>query len=307
MIEKADQKRLMIQYLFGELSAEERAEFEDSYLKDSNVFHELVDLENELVDRYVLGKLSGAEQEKFERAFLADPARRQTVEIARSLLTYSAAEEDVQSRKSPPVGEQRLQSGIFRVWGIQVAAAAVFLVMVGGILWLVLNNRRLEKELAAFQRDQATAAQDRQAKQALQQQVAGLQSDLRQRDGAIQQMAQLHDHDTVSFSLGQGLVRGSNEMATLVIPARASYVTLHVLIEQDSHPLYSLSFRTVEGSLVWRSDNLQGRSVNDGDKELVVTLPSRLFKKGDYVVRVSAGDEDPLHALSGYSFHVIKR
>jgi anti-sigma-K factor RskA len=307
MLDKADQKRLMVQYLFGELSADERAEFEDSYLKDGDIFQELVACENEMIDRYVLGEISGAEREKFERTFLNDPARRQMVETARSLLAYSAAEENVLSRPSLPVSEKGYRSGIFRVWGIQVAAAAVFLAMIGGILWLASSNRRLENELATLRREQATAAQDRQEKQALQQQVASLQSELQQRDSAIQQMAQLHDHDTVSFSLGPGLVRGSNEMARLVIPARASYVSLQVFIEHDSHPRYTLSLRTAEGGLVWRSDELPGRLVNGGNKEIVVTLPVRLLQNGDYVVRVSAGDEDPLHALAGYSFHVIRR
>src|SRR5581483_3849889 len=114
MLDKADQKRLMVQYLYGELPSEEAAEFEDSYLKDTAVFHELVALENEMVDRYVLGEIAGDEQEKFERAFLADPSRRQTVEIARSLLTYSAAEENVLSRMSPPVGKTDYRSSIFR-------------------------------------------------------------------------------------------------------------------------------------------------------------------------------------------------
>jgi hypothetical protein len=307
MIDKADQQPRMLQYLLGELPAGERAEFEAAYLADSDIFHDLVALENELIDRYVLGELSGAEQEKFKRAFLADPVRRQTVEIARSLLAYSATQENVLSRTSPPIEVKGYRSGILRVWGVQVAAAAVLLVMIGGMLWLVLNNRRLEKELATFQREQATVAQDRQAKQALQQQVTSLQTELQQRDRALQQMAQLYDHDTISFSLGPGLFRGSNEMARLVIPRRASYVSLHVFIERDSHPHYSLSLRTVEGGLVWWSDNLQGRPVNDGNKEIIVTLPGRLLRNGDYVVRVNVGDEDPLHALAGYSFHVIRR
>jgi hypothetical protein len=307
MLDKTNQKRLMVQYLYGELSAEERAQFEDSYLKDTGVFHELVALENEMVDRYVLGGISGAEQEKFERAFLADPARHQAVEIARSLLTYSAAEENVLSHMSTPVGKAGYRSTVFRIGGIQVAAVAVFLVMLGGILWLVSSNHRLAKQLAAFQSEQATADQDRQAKQALQQEVVSLQSELQQRDSAIQEMVQLHARDTVSFNLGPGLIRGSNEMPTLAIPARTSYVSLHVTIEHDLHLHYSLSVRTVEGDLVWRSDNLQGRFIDDANYEVISTLPSRLFHKGDYVVRVSAGNEDPLQALAGYSFHVIRR
>jgi hypothetical protein len=47
--------------------------------------------------------------------------------------------------------------------------------------------------------------------------------------------------------------------------------------------------------------------MNDGNKEIVVKLPSRLLRNGDYVVRVSVGHEDPLHVLAGYSFHVIRR
>lgn len=304
MTDKADQQARMLQYLLGALPSSERAELEAEYLTDTDLFHDLVALENELIDRYILGELSRAEQEKFEHAFLSDPARRQTVEIARSLLAYSAAGENVLSRTSPLVGESGHRSGIFRGWGVQVVGAAVFLVMTCGILWLVLNNHRLERELATLRQEHATATQ---ATQALQQQVASLLADLQQRDSAIRQMAQLHDHDTASFSLGPGLIRGGNEAARLVIPARVSYVSLRVVIEDDSHARYSLSLRTVEGGLVWRSDDLRGRPIHDGNKEIVVTLPRSLLQNGDYVVRVSAGADDPLHALAGYSFHVTRR
>src|SRR5713101_9244359 len=108
MIDKAEQHRLMTRYLFGEVSEEERAEFEDRYLKNSDVFQELIGLENEIIDRYVLGELSQPERERFERSFLTHPERRQTVEIARSLLAHSASAENVSSHvDSHSLGERR--------------------------------------------------------------------------------------------------------------------------------------------------------------------------------------------------------
>lgn len=298
MIDNAGQKRLMMQYLLGELSAGERTEFEDTYLKDSGVFQELVTAENELIDQYILGELSSADREKFERSFLSNPARRETVETARSLLAYSAAAEGA---ISPQVSELRPAKWYGR-WVAQATAAGVFLTMIGGILLLLVANRRLGNELARLEREKAAVLQDQQS---LRRQVEGLQAELQQRDATIQQMAQLMP-DVVPFTLGPGVPRGDGESQNLVVPARASYVLLHVLMEDDSHPRYVLSLRTAEGDLIWHKENIQAK-LSAGKKEISVTLPSHLLKNGDYVVKISKGNEDLQHTLAGYSFHVIKR
>lgn len=299
MLNKTDQKRRMVQYLFGELSADERAEFEDSYLKDSQVFQELVALENEMIDRYVLGELPQPERQRFEHSFTNNPARREMVETARSLLAYSAASENAMQPETP----ERATVPWHRTWGFQFAAAAVFLVMISSIFWLVLANRRLENELENLRREQAATAEDRLA---LKQQLDSLRAQLEQRDAAIQQMAQLQDHDTVSFNLGPGVSRGNGELPNFIVPAHVSSVSLHMILEHDSHSRYVLSVRTADGRLIWRKDNVEGKSTRGQNKEITVTLPSRLLKTGDYVVRISAGNEDPLHALAGYSFHVAR-
>src|SRR5579864_1164473 len=139
MLDKAGQKRRMVQYLFGELSADERAEFEDSYLKDSEVFQDLVEMENEMIDRYILGELPEAERERFERSFPSNPARRDMVETARSLLAYSAASENAMQPRTP----ERSAHPWYRGRGFQFAAATVLLGLIGGILWLAVTNHRL--------------------------------------------------------------------------------------------------------------------------------------------------------------------
>jgi hypothetical protein len=293
MFDKADQKRRMVQYLCGDLSPDERAEFEDSYLKDSEVFQEVVELENEMIDRYAMGELPEPERERFEHSFLSNPARREMVETARSLLAYSAASENAMQPQTP----EHTVMPWYRAWGIQFAAAAVLLVMMGGMFWVVSANRRLGNELEKLQREQATAAQD---KRMLQGQVDALRAELEQRGTAIQ-------HDIVSFTLGPGVSRGNGELPNLIVPAHVSAVSLHMIVEHDPHSHHSIFLRTADGRLIWRENAVQGRSIGGQNKELTVTLPSRLLQTGDYVVRVSTGNEDPLHTLAGYSFHVVRR
>ncbi|HEY5028613.1 MAG TPA: hypothetical protein VIK39_09415 [Candidatus Angelobacter sp.] len=307
MIGKAGQKRLMVQYLFGELSASERAEVEDSYLKDGDVFQELVSLENEIVDRYVLDKLSAPERQRFERSFLTNPARREMVQTAKSLLSYSAAAENAMLLSTPePRREWWRLSREFRIWGAQFGAAAAFLIVIAGMFWLLLINRRLADELENLQGKEAAAVQDRRA---LQEQVQSLRADLSQRDSAIRQIVQspAYDRNTISFTLGRGLSRGSSQMGNLVIPAHASSVSLHMIIGRDPHPHYNVSVTTPDGRSVWSRGNVKGQPTYDRNKEIAVALPSRLLQEGDYVVRVSAGNTDAGQDLAGYAFHVIRR
>src|SRR5260370_6274568 len=248
MIDKAEQHRLMTRYLFGEVSEEERAEFEDKYLKDSDVFQELIGLENEIIDRYVLGELPSPDRERFDRSFLTHPERRETVEIARSLLAHSASEENVSSHvDSHSRGERLGFTSKPAAWRMQVAAAAVFLLMTAGIFAMLIVNRRLGNEVARLRTEQAGTAQDREA---LQRQVEGLKTDLQKRDSAIQQLAELeNDRNMVSFTLGGELPRGDNEPTTLIIPAGVSSVSLHLTMASDPHSHLNLSLKTAGGNL----------------------------------------------------------
>src|SRR5260370_24083516 len=154
MIDKAEQHRLMTRYLFGEVSEEERAEFEDKYLKNSDVFQELIGLENEIIDRYVLGELSQPDRERFERSFLTHPERRQTVEIARCLLAHSASAENVSSHVDSHFRVERLGcTSKPAAWRMQVAAAAIFLFMTHGVFALLMANHMMGYEVARLRTD----------------------------------------------------------------------------------------------------------------------------------------------------------
>src|SRR5712691_5110233 len=276
MIDKAEQHRLMTRYLFGEVSEEERAEFEDQYLKNSDVFQELIGLENEIIDRYVLGELSQPDSERFERSFLTHPERRETVEIARSLLAHSASVENVSSLVDRHSGRAHLGfTSKPAAWRMQVAAAAIFLLMTAGIFALLMVNRRLGNEVARLRTEQA--GQPRQ--------MESLKADLQKHDSAIQQLAELqNDRNMVSFTLGGELPRGNDEPTKLIIPAGVSSVSLHLTMARDPHSHYNLSLKTAGGNLVWHGQNIQSRIIDGGSQEIALVLPAHLFHNGDYVI-----------------------
>src|SRR5437899_1308293 len=93
MINETEQKRFMVQYLLGEVSAEECARFEDQYQADDELFQQLAAVENDIIDAYVRGKLSGSEREQFERHFLTNPERAANIKLARSLMQYVSGPE----------------------------------------------------------------------------------------------------------------------------------------------------------------------------------------------------------------------
>src|SRR5215471_2476644 len=70
-----DNRRLMTEYLLGELSAEDRAKFEEQYAVNDDLFEELIAAENDLVDGYASGTLTDVERKHFEAHYLGTPRR----------------------------------------------------------------------------------------------------------------------------------------------------------------------------------------------------------------------------------------
>lgn len=77
----------MTRYLLGELSEQEQAALEEKYFRDPQVFNEVLRVESELVDAYARGQLSAEMRERFEQSYLKHPDRRQRVEFAKALTT----------------------------------------------------------------------------------------------------------------------------------------------------------------------------------------------------------------------------
>lgn len=91
-------------YLLGQLGGGVREEFEQRLLTDSDLFEELLAIEDELIDEHLAG-LRDDQVEMFEKHFLVTPERQQKLRFARALRKYATAhptEEPTQMAKPEP-------------------------------------------------------------------------------------------------------------------------------------------------------------------------------------------------------------
>ena len=291
----AELKNAMMRFLLGEMPAEERAAFEDQYIKDPDLFQQLVELENDLIDLYAMGALSRSERKRLEQSLLADPERQNRLPFARAMAGYSA-----QEKPTRPI--QSLFGSLPWLPALLPIAAVLLLVLLVGTGWLLLANHNLRTELETL-RDQQAAALKTTAD--LQQQVDALIRELAARDQST--------HDTssgqtlLSFALKADSLRGDGQTPRLVLPPAVSSLALHLIFSADSFSDYNVFLETANGSLVWHKTHAKGQPSAAGNKEIVVTFPTSLFKNGDYVARITAGSGSGAEDVAGYSFSIVRR
>ena len=61
-----EDRGLVKQYLLGELTDQERERFEVLMMSDTELFNEMLLVEEDLIEAYVHGRLSGNERQRFE-------------------------------------------------------------------------------------------------------------------------------------------------------------------------------------------------------------------------------------------------
>jgi len=305
MTEQLEPKSTMIRYLLGQMPEHERASFEEQYQKDSDLFFELSELENDLIDLCALGSLSESEQEQM-RSFLADPDRQKRLALAKIMVRYpdTGLERARLNVPEPPVQRSPWPShGRLALRAVAALAAAV---MIAGISWLFVADRNLRAELEALRNQQSKATT---REQTLQQQIDSLTHELAQRGKSAKNVEQtpLLAQNTVSLNLTSDVVRGDGAAPMLTIPPSANFVVFHVDFPGREPSSYDLSLETAEGTSVFRQEHLKGRSVDGLNTRIALKLRSRILNDGDYVLRVTTTVDQKSEDVAGYSFRVVRR
>jgi hypothetical protein len=142
-------------YLFAEIEPGEREGFEERLFQSDELFFEVADIENRLVDGYVRGKLASGDLARFERSLESVPGRRQKVANARSLHELigearpTADPIEVSERRSI---WQRLMGGFGgRTRAFTYAMVAMLLLLMASTGVLIFQNRQKSSELARLQ------------------------------------------------------------------------------------------------------------------------------------------------------------
>lgn len=327
----------MTRYLLGELSAAEQVLLEERYFTDPQVFDQVVQVENELVDAYVREQLPPTVRAQFEQCYLSHPTRRERVKFAEALATKIDRQEETASTAAPTIEAISWWRKIFPSWNGQrwrLAAVAVasLLIMLGGI-WLVVTTTRLRQELqetqAQRQREEQRQSEleqrDRESQQRqreLEQQVAGERERAEaaaaelERLRAQQQNPQLKPTPTVSSApafvslvLAVGGVRGADtgSPATLVIPSGTQQVRLQLSLKERNYPSYQAVLQAVGGPEIFSRQGLKPKAASSG-AGFVLTVPAGKFANGEYILTLRGRSQDgEIDDLSKSLFRVEKR
>lgn len=111
----------LTRYLLGDVSEEERADLEQKYFADDDLFEQLIEAQDDLADEYAAGTLTAAQRRQFEERFLKNEAGAENVKFARTLRDY--------------VSPSRADGEESGRWRYAIAASILLVVTLGGI-WL---------------------------------------------------------------------------------------------------------------------------------------------------------------------------
>lgn len=100
MIQNDDHNRIRL-FLLGKLADGEKEQIEQKLLTNDDFFEEILIVEEELADEYVAGDLSREERADFESHFLATPERQQNLRFAQALSRYVTAEANRELNPAP--------------------------------------------------------------------------------------------------------------------------------------------------------------------------------------------------------------
>lgn len=89
-MEKETDRAVLIKYLLGDLSEKKELEVAERYFEDDDLFEELLDVEDELLDKYARRKLTTKEQAGFKEYLDRLPDGRQKLEFAKFLMRVIA-------------------------------------------------------------------------------------------------------------------------------------------------------------------------------------------------------------------------
>src|SRR6266849_4815259 len=95
VVMEGGQQERALRYLLGHMSEPETITFEEEYFENDDLFQQMVEVQNDLVDSYVRGELSETERRQFENGYLGSSPKRKHVRFARALTNSSKPESTI--------------------------------------------------------------------------------------------------------------------------------------------------------------------------------------------------------------------
>jgi hypothetical protein len=293
-------QRLMKRYLLGRATPEERADLENEYLSNANVFEELAEAENDLIDGYVKDKLTDSDAREFERQYMSSSKGRARVQFARAFAevsrgtrpTTSAERMSLLQRWTLPFHQARLSLQ----WGLALSAVAVIL----AFGWLGISHHRATQAgmQKPFDNQRGTHTPPARTQPLNGTSVPGTEI-------AQNAAPPLADY---TVQLSPGLARGVGTSPKVFPFPKTQWVRFRLVLEnnEDRGP-FTASLETPEGQLIERVEGIRSSRPNR-TQVVELRISSSLIPVGDYILRLSEKAADGSEEeLDSYTFRVSSK
>jgi hypothetical protein len=304
----------IIRYLFKELSAEDKARFEEAYLGDEGLFEQLQAMEDELIEDYLKGDLSAHETQLFEQHYFASEYCRARVEAVRELVEVCSLRSITQAAANDTADNKFFFVGL-RLWmlakqhltlGFGATTAVLLLLGLGLVIELSGLRRRLaavnEERKALEQRVEEAAQQlahereqltgERKHNVALREKLESVNNRLGQLERELAK-SQAPKDKIVFLVLVPG-IRDVGKLDRAVISADTRFVELRVNLEgRETANLrsYRVVVKTVDlGEEIWVQEGIQPRLYRSA-QHVAVRVPVDRFTsagRSDFMLTLGA-------------------
>jgi anti-sigma factor RsiW len=330
MTKEADNEKLLVRYLLGNLPEEQQLKIERMFLRDDHDYERLLALEDELFYDYAQGKLSPSERKQFEERFLASEENRRRAMLASALADKMSETAPVETTE-PVFAERRRQfrwRSLKPYFSVQSAAMrfslATLAIMLLVSLWLAIGTVRMQNELNRFRVEQV-AQEDRLQQQARQERARADELNLklkREMDENAMLKQELSEMQTqparqrqippsaLSLVLAPTVVRDqATGMKKLHIPQGVRLLKLQLNLKGEvEYKSYQAILLTADGAERWSQSMLRAERTDSG-RAIILKLPSRLLAEGDYELILKGYASDGTLEETGdyYYFSIVRK
>lgn len=320
-------ERMLINYILGDLSDDQRNAIEERFFGDELFYQNLLLVEDDLIYDYFRGALGTNERHRFEARMKESPAWRRKVEAVTALMEAIDAVPLAEPVRTKLPNERKsfwaaLVLPVLSSPSFGLAAAAGLLVSIAGAAYFVNQTRELRNEVAVLtgERQQQTSESTTRAGQ-----LQGRIAELENRESALgrelererelrvaaEKPARLppvgRDSAIATFMLLPGLVRDRDEPERLAISSAIQRVKLTLDLEGDErYRTFRAELRTAGGRLLSSQPGLS--TPIPGGQGVTVMLPARILSDGEYeITLLGSKGKGQFETVRYYYFQVARR
>lgn len=301
-------------YLLCRLEENERLKLDARLLVDDRLAERMLLAESELIDDYAAGRMESVEGDVFKKRFLVTESRREKLHFASALQDYAASQS---ATAMPRVTEQAKPSwregfialvGLNRSRAWAVAGSFAILILVVGLVWFVVRERRETSPAIASHQPVPTLSPQASPQTVISPaRVTPSPTPVRSPETKPTPAEPAVPATIASFVLIPGAVRGGGTMARIAVPdGERDVVRLSLVLEAAGPGFYQAELATAEGQSVSMRSKLKA-STHNGETRVVLDVPARLLRTGDYQIKVTRRKADgETEKVASYYFRALE-